>query len=83
MQFTYSGHTRFRVAIAPRKAATCTLSHLDAISAASMVQCISEFGVHYDRFGYITIDREKALADFSRNGLELLLPGINETIKIN
>jgi len=60
-----------------------TMDHLDAISAASMVQCSKVVGVHYDTFGYITIDREKAKADFRKKGMELLLPGIGETVNIN
>lgn len=59
-----------------------TMDVSDAISAANMVQSSRVVGVHYDTFGFIKIDKDKAKADFSRNGIELLLPAIGETINI-
>jgi hypothetical protein len=38
--------------------------------------------VHYDTFGYIKIDKDKAKQAFSDAGLELLLPAINSTIEM-
>jgi L-ascorbate metabolism protein UlaG (beta-lactamase superfamily) len=59
-----------------------TMDHLEAIEAAGMVQCRKVVGVHYDTFGFIKIDKKKAVADFTQRGLELLLPAIGETINI-
>ncbi|ATL47912.1 metal-dependent hydrolase [Chitinophaga caeni] len=54
----------------------------DAIEAAKMIQCNKIVGVHYDTFGYIKIDHAKAVQAFKEAGLELILPGIGETIDV-
>jgi L-ascorbate metabolism protein UlaG (beta-lactamase superfamily) len=54
----------------------------DAISCAKMINVKSVLGVHYDTFGYIRIDRRKAIEKFSAAGLTLHLPAIGETISI-
>lgn len=54
----------------------------DAIEAARFVQCNKIIGMHYDTFGFIKIDHEEAKQKFSEAGMELLLPGIGETIEI-
>lgn len=59
-----------------------TMDAEDAAEAAGMVQCTRVVGVHYDTFGYIRISKEQATAAFSGKGVELLLPGIGETINI-
>ena len=59
-----------------------TMGYEDAISAAAMVQCPHVIGVHYDTFGFIKIDKEKAVSAFEKNGMHLLLPAIGETINI-
>ncbi len=59
-----------------------TMGLNDAAAAAKMVKCNTVIGVHYDTFGYIKIDREKANEVFASNGLNLLLPSIGETITI-
>jgi L-ascorbate metabolism protein UlaG (beta-lactamase superfamily) len=59
-----------------------TMDYKDAISAAAMVQCGQVVGVHYDTFEFIKVDKEKAVAEFERNGMLLLLPAIGETINI-
>ena len=59
-----------------------TMGLEDAASAAKMVQSDTVIGVHYDTFGFIRIDHEKARAIFKSKGLKLLLPGIGETIEV-
>ena len=59
-----------------------TMDVADAIIAAEFVQCNRVVGVHYNTFGFIKIDIEKAVADFKAAGKELLLPEIGSTISI-
>ncbi len=59
-----------------------TMGMEDAVQAAKMVQTKMVIGVHYDTFGFIKIDHQKAMALFKRNELELMLPAIGETIEI-
>lgn len=57
-----------------------TMGIKDAAEAAIMVKCNTIIGVHYDTFGYIKVDHQKAKDIFKKNSLELLLPAIGETI---
>jgi L-ascorbate metabolism protein UlaG (beta-lactamase superfamily) len=41
-----------------------TMDSADAIEAAKMIDCKTIVGVHYDTFGYIRIDHEKAVRSF-------------------
>ena len=59
-----------------------TMGMEDAASAAKMVQSDTVIGVHYDTFGFIRIDHEKATAIFKSKGLNLLLPKIGETVEV-
>ncbi len=59
-----------------------TMDVADAIHASNFIQCNTIIGVHYDTFGYIKIDSEKAKADFEAAGKTLLLPGIGQTIDV-
>jgi L-ascorbate metabolism protein UlaG (beta-lactamase superfamily) len=59
-----------------------TMGVEDAITAADFVKCHVVVGVHYNTFGYIEIDTEKAQADFKAAGKILLLPAIGETIDL-
>jgi L-ascorbate metabolism protein UlaG (beta-lactamase superfamily) len=59
-----------------------TMGIEDAAEAAKMVQCDTVIGVHYDTFGFIKIDHRKAMEYFSSKGIDLLLPGIGNTISI-
>ena len=54
----------------------------DAIAAAEMIQCQNIVGVHYDTFGFIKIDHEKAKKAFTDAGLNLHLIKIGESIDI-
>jgi L-ascorbate metabolism protein UlaG (beta-lactamase superfamily) len=59
-----------------------TMGMEDSVQAAKMVQTKMVIGVHYDTFGFIKIDHQKAKELFKTNDLELMLPGIGETIEI-
>jgi len=59
-----------------------TMGYEDAARAAHMISCRTVIGVHYNTFPYIVIDTEVAKQHFEKNGLELKLPGIGETIEI-
>ena len=59
-----------------------TMDVADAITASDFVACNRVVGVHYNTFGFIKIDIEKAKANFKAAGKELLLPEIGETINI-
>ena len=59
-----------------------TMDVEDAIMAADFVKAMVVVGVHYDTFGYIKIDSEKAIQDFKAAGKTLLLPKIGQTIEL-
>ncbi len=59
-----------------------TMGYEDAVEAAKMVQCTNIVGVHYDTFGYIKIDHQKAKDAFTAAGITLHLPGIGESIEL-
>ncbi|MBS1608566.1 MAG: metal-dependent hydrolase [Bacteroidetes bacterium] len=59
-----------------------TMGYEDALEAARMIDCKKILGVHYDTFGFIKIDKEKAVKAFEDDGRKLLLPAIGETISI-
>jgi L-ascorbate metabolism protein UlaG (beta-lactamase superfamily) len=59
-----------------------TMGYDDAIVAAELIQCTTIVGVHYDTFGYIKIDHDKAKTAFADAGLKLLLPAIGESIEL-
>lgn len=59
-----------------------TMGYEDAVRAAHMISSHTVIGVHYNTFPYIVIDTETAKQHFEKNGLELKLPAIGETIEI-
>ena len=59
-----------------------TMGIEDAIEAAKLVNTKLAVGVHYDTFGYIKIDHQKAISAFKDAGIELKLPSIGETIDL-
>jgi L-ascorbate metabolism protein UlaG (beta-lactamase superfamily) len=59
-----------------------TMGYEDAIVAAEMIQCRNIIGVHYDTFGFIKIDHEKAKKAFADAGLRLHLIKIGESIDV-
>lgn len=54
----------------------------DALIAADFVQCNTIIGVHFDTFGFIRIDHEKALASAASSNKKLILPTINQSITL-
>lgn len=92
--FYYSGDTAltFDMELIPRYATldfavlpigdNLTMGIEDAIIASEFIQCSKIVGVHYDTFGFIKIDHEKAKSAFSAAGLNLLLPAIGSTIEL-
>jgi L-ascorbate metabolism protein UlaG (beta-lactamase superfamily) len=58
-----------------------TMGYEDAAIAAEFIGCNNIIGVHFDTFGYIKIDHQKAIGYFDSKGLRLRLPGIGETIE--
>jgi L-ascorbate metabolism protein UlaG (beta-lactamase superfamily) len=59
-----------------------TMDAADAAECAVMIDCKKIVGIHYDTFGFIKIDHEKAKKIFADKGAELLLIKIGETITI-
>jgi L-ascorbate metabolism protein UlaG (beta-lactamase superfamily) len=59
-----------------------TMGAADAAIAAEFVQTKTVVGVHYNTFGYITINLEDAKNTFAAKGIELLLPDIGQSIEI-
>jgi len=59
-----------------------TMGYDDAARASHMINCHTVVGVHYNTFPYIVIDMVHAKDHFSKNGLNLLLPAIGETINL-
>ena len=59
-----------------------TMGPADAALAAEWVGVKKVLGLHYDTFPPIVIDHGMAKSEFSRRGVDLLLPAIGETIEI-
>jgi len=59
-----------------------TMGYEDATEAAKMVEAGVVIGVHYDTFGFIRIDHQKAQKAFENADARLLLPKIGETINV-
>lgn len=54
----------------------------EAVIASNFISCDKIVGMHYDTFGYIEIDHEKAKEKFIHNDSELILLEIGETKEI-
>jgi len=59
-----------------------TMGINDAIIASDFVQCDKVLGCHYDTFGYIEIDHEKAKQLFFEKGKDLMLLKIGESVEL-
>jgi L-ascorbate metabolism protein UlaG (beta-lactamase superfamily) len=57
-----------------------TMGYEDAVVAARFIDCDIIIGCHFDTFGYIEIDHEKAITAFADAGITLILPKIGELI---
>ncbi len=60
-----------------------TMGLNDSILAAEFCEVRKVIGVHYDTFGYIKIDHQKAQEAFQSKGKELILLSIGEELNIN
>jgi L-ascorbate metabolism protein UlaG (beta-lactamase superfamily) len=59
-----------------------TMDAEDAVQAAEWLECQQIIGVHYDTFGFIKIDHQKAIQTFQDAGLKLHLIKIGSQIEI-
>ena len=59
-----------------------TMGYEDAVEAARMIGCKTIIGVHYDTFGFIKIDHQRAIAAFEKAGCNLQLVAIGSSITI-
>jgi L-ascorbate metabolism protein UlaG (beta-lactamase superfamily) len=59
-----------------------TMGAEDAAEAANLIKCKEIVGVHYDTFGFIKIDHEKAKQAFRNAGCVLHLVKIGETVDL-
>ena len=59
-----------------------TMGQDDAIIASDFIECDSIFGVHFDTFGWIKIDHQKAIEKFAAKNKKLTLLEIGETKEI-
>jgi L-ascorbate metabolism protein UlaG (beta-lactamase superfamily) len=58
-----------------------TMGYADAVEAAKMIACDQIIGVHYDTFGYITINHSAAAKAFREAGLHLHLIQPGHTLR--
>jgi len=59
-----------------------TMGYKSACIAADFVQCNRVLGYHFDTFGYIEIDHQKAIDHFKEKGKELYLLEIGSGLEI-
>jgi L-ascorbate metabolism protein UlaG (beta-lactamase superfamily) len=59
-----------------------TMGYEDAAEAAKMIDCKTIIGVHFDTFGFIKIDKNKAKETFEKAGCTLHLPEIGKSIDL-
>lgn len=59
-----------------------TMGVEEAIEASKLVKVSKVLGVHFDTFGFIIIDQEKAKSSFANEGIQLYLPKIGTSIEI-
>lgn len=61
---------------------TFTMGYEDAVRAAQFVGAKRVIGVHFDTFPPIAIDHDAARTAFAREGIELILPTIGDTVTL-
>lgn len=59
-----------------------TMDVEEAVKASDFIQCDNIIGVHYDTFGFIEIDHDKAISAFQSAGKKLHLMDIGETREV-
>ncbi len=60
-----------------------TMDVADAIIAAEFIACKKIIGCHFDTFGFIVIDKEQAIADFTAADIDLVLLEIGGVSQIS
>ncbi|PKP40411.1 MAG: metal-dependent hydrolase [Bacteroidetes bacterium HGW-Bacteroidetes-13] len=74
-------HTQLDLAILPI-GDNFTMGVDDALKAAQFLNVNNVLGVHFDTFGYIVIDHDKAIEKFLDSGVKLHLLEIGESINL-
>lgn len=59
-----------------------TMGYVDANRAADLVGCEKVVAMHFDTFGFIKVDHEKAINYFENHEKTLIIPAIGSTITI-
>jgi L-ascorbate metabolism protein UlaG (beta-lactamase superfamily) len=59
-----------------------TMGINEAIIASQWIECNNIIAMHYDTFGYIVVDQQKAKSEFQNNGINLTFIEIGESINI-
>jgi len=57
-----------------------TMGINDAVKASDFINCSKIIGMHYDTFGFILVDKDKAKDEFKVNNKELTLLNIGESM---
>lgn len=59
-----------------------TMNVQDALLASDFIRCNRIVGCHFDTFGYIKIDHQKAIETFAAKGKELILLNLGGSLEI-
>ncbi|HHZ66019.1 MAG TPA: metal-dependent hydrolase [Flavobacteriales bacterium] len=59
-----------------------TMGISDAVIAADFIKCDNIIAMHYDTFGYIVIDKDRAKKEFTDKGKQLSIINIGESIDL-
>ena len=59
-----------------------TMGVEDALTASDFLECDKILGYHFDTFGYIEIDHQKAIQTFSKKDKDLMLLKIGESLTL-
>jgi L-ascorbate metabolism protein UlaG (beta-lactamase superfamily) len=54
----------------------------EALIASDFIECSNIIAMHYDTFGYIVVDKKKAIKSFENKGKKLTFVELGETITI-
>jgi L-ascorbate metabolism protein UlaG (beta-lactamase superfamily) len=73
--------TKLDLAILP-VGSNFTMDVDEAVIASDFVECDKVMGYHFDTFGYIEIDHEKAKKRFFEKGKDLMLLEIGESLTL-
>ena len=59
-----------------------TMGYEDAAIASEFIDCTKIVGCHFDTFGYIEIDHDKAREAFLKKGKELIIPEVGQIVNV-